>query len=80
MACLALYNGDGVMRTWKEGDQRLPEGAHTVALTFARDIQLEADYLSAPDIRIECDGNAWRFTLPAGECCLLRSNWDDWQG
>jgi len=74
--CLALYNGDGIRRTWQEGDIRLPEGTHTIALTFDDGIELTPDYQNNPDIRIEKEGNTYRFTLPAGDCCLIRTNWD----
>lgn len=74
--CLAFYNGDGIRRTWQKGDERLPEGAHTVSLTFDGPIELTPDYQSNPDIRIEKEGNTYRFTLPAGDCCLIHTNWD----
>ena len=74
--CLALYNGDGIRRTWQEGDIRLPEGTHTVSLTFDGEIELRPDYQNNPDIRIEKEGNNYHFTLPAGDCCLIRTNWD----
>ena len=74
IACIGLYNGDGIQRTWQDGDKRMSEGTHTVTLAFEDNVSLSTEYLSASDIQIEQDGKMWRFTLPAGECCLLKTN------
>ena len=77
-ACLMICNGDGIERTWQDGDKRLPEGRHTVTLTFPGSVELEPVYMSASDIMIEHEGETWRFTLPAGECCLVKTNRPSW--
>ncbi len=77
MACIAVYNGDGILRSVERGDERLPEGKHSVVLRFARPFDLKIEKQSADDVSVEVKEQAAEVTLPAGEFVLLSTGWPE---